>query len=89
MLTLVGIVCIWLFVAIGCHVHRKQHYKKNPHLRARRGEGLISFSERQYWWLISLWPLTLVGAIVLLLMLALFGLIELFDEWRAGRQSSK
>ena len=84
MLTLLAV--IWIFVAVSCHYHRYKWYKKRPYLNNRRGEGLIAFSERQYWWIMTLWPLAIVAAVLYLIMLLVCLIIEqLKDRWVARR----
>lgn len=78
-------VLVWVFVAIGCHRHRAAYYKKNPHMWNRRHEGLISFSDRQYWWIMTLWPLAIVAFVLYIVMIAVCAIIELIQIWWLGR----
>lgn len=83
MFTLLAV--IWIFVALSCHYHRYRFYEKRPYLKNRRHEGLISFSDRQYWWIMTLWPLAIVAFVLYIVMIAVCAIIELIQIWWLGR----
>jgi hypothetical protein len=83
MLTLLAV--IWIVVALSCHYHRYQFYEKRPYLKNRRGEGLVAFSERQYWWLMTLWPLTVVAVILYGIMIIVCAILEIVVNWWESR----
>lgn len=84
MSTLLIALLIWVVVAVGCHLRRKLHYQKNPHLWSRRHEGLISFSDTQYWWIMTLWPLAIAAAILYGVIILVCAVIEFaIDTWKS------
>lgn len=73
---------VWVFVAVGCHRHRAAYYKKNPHMWNRRHECLIAFSDRQYWWIMTLWPLAITAAVIFILAMWILAAVEVLkDAW--------
>ena len=83
MLTLLAV--IWVVVALSCHYHRYRFYENRPYLKNRRGEGLVAFSERQYWWLMTLWPLTVVAVILYGIMIIACAILEIVVNWWDSR----
>ena len=90
LITLFIMFDIWAFVAVGLHIHRHQFYKKRPHLNNRRGEGLIAFSERQYWWMMTLWPLAIVACMLYCIVLVVCAVLEMaVNLWEQRRRVPK
>ena len=57
-----------------------EYYNRRPWARARKGCGLIAFTDRQLKWLYALWPLTVVLAVVIILLAWLFSLYGWITE---------
>jgi len=89
MLTLAILAAIWIISAVAFHIHRRQWYEKRPHLKSRQGEGLVAFSERQYWWLMTLWPLAVVAAVLYVILLAICAFLEVIKDWWEARHVPK
>jgi hypothetical protein len=83
MITFLLIVAIWAFVAVSCHYRRNTYYRKHPYMWERRKEGLISFTDRQYWWIMTLWPLAIVAFVLFMMFIGLCALVEFIQLWRA------
>lgn len=89
MLWFLLIAAVWIIVAVGCHIHRYRFYEKRPYLKNRRGEGLIALSERQYWWVMTLWPVAIIAAICLCVGLGLLAVLEIGIEWWGRKRAAK
>lgn len=90
MLTFAIIAVLWAFVAVSCHYRRRTYYRKHPYMWNRRHEGLISFNDRQYWWIMTLWPIAIVVAILYLIMLLVCLVVEqIKDRWEDRRRVPK
>lgn len=76
MLTTILILVVWVAVAIVLHWYRKDYYRRNPSDWNQRMHGLIAFTDRQYWWLMTLWPLTFVLTISFIVMCRISNAIE-------------
>lgn len=73
----VFVLVVWVFGALLLHWKRKEYYRKNPWAWNNRMHGLLSFTDRQVYWMTNLWPLTLVAAILYILMSWLSMIIEI------------
>ena len=80
MITLL-LLFIWIVVAGGLHGHRIWYYRHHPLAYSRRGEGLVSFSGRQWWWIMSLWPLSIIALILYAVLIVVAALIERIIEF--------
>lgn len=68
MLIATGILVFWVVVAVGIHWRRREYYRQNPWAWNQRGQGLISFNDRQVFWMTNLWPLTVVATVLYILV---------------------
>jgi hypothetical protein len=85
MLSFLIFVAVWVIGAVGCHIHRKQYFKRNPHMWNRRHEGLVAFSDTQYWWIMTLWPLSITAAVIFLIGIGVLAVLEKIIEWWESR----
>jgi hypothetical protein len=73
---LLGLVVVWIPVALFIHWRRAEYYRKNPYAWARRGDGLIAFNDRQVYWMTNLWPLTVAATILYILLCWVMLMVE-------------
>jgi hypothetical protein len=89
MYTFLTILAIWAFVAVSCHYRRNHYYRMHPYMWNRRHEGLISFSDRQYWWIMTLWPLAVVAFVLFMIFIGICAVLEVLQLWWEKRRVSK
>lgn len=68
MLSILATAVIWTVGALGFHWYRKDYYRRNPHNWNQRGSGLIAFTDDQYWWMMTLWPITALLVVLCVLL---------------------
>lgn len=89
MISFLIFVVVWVAGAWILHVERKLFAKKNPTVWTNRGSGLITFSDRQTWWMMTLWPLAILALIGYVTMLLVCLDIEQYLEWKERRACRK
>lgn len=89
MLTFLTILAVWVFVAASCHYRRHTYYRKHPYMWNRRGEGLIAFSDRQYWWIMTLWPMAIIAFMLFCITMGLLRIYEIAQDWWVAHRVSK
>ncbi len=84
MLGIFAVALSWILGALYLHWFRRNQYSKNPISWNQRGVGFIAFSDRQYWWLMTFWPVPIVGALALILLWWVCAAIEWLAEQVKG-----
>lgn len=67
---------VWLFVAVGCHLHYWSRRDLDPKWWKNRHMELKPFTEQQWLWMITLWPLAIVAIILFFVLMIVLGAID-------------
>lgn len=89
MYTFAAIVTIWVFVAFSCHLHYRARETRDPEWWSQREMSLKPFTERQWLWFMSLWPVALVLLIAFLVLMLILGALEHLNRWWESRRVPK
>lgn len=78
---------IWIFVATGCHLHYWTRRDLDPKWWKNRHMELKPFTEQQWLWLMTLWPLAIVAGILFIVLLLILGVIDRLGYWWSERKA--